>query len=213
MNNPRGRWMAAGLLAARCIGCLGALFGGTRDAGYRFLWAAALAALTVLGGRCLNLPDRRERRCFMALGALMAGAQALGLRLELSGYTGVTGLLLCVGAGVGAGPAAGCALAAAWRGLCALPLGPKERRRSTRQVAWGCAAPVSYTQLWEKMTLLTMCRPFSTMAAAVSSQLDSMARIRTEALLCKASSFSFISRCVCTEKGDVYKRQAHGWAM
>ena len=24
--------------------------------------------------------------------------------------------------------------------LCALPLGPKERRRSTRQVAWGCAA-------------------------------------------------------------------------
>ena len=52
----------------------------------------------------------------------------------------MTGLLLCVGAGVGAGPAAGCALAAAWRGLCALPLGPKERRRSTRQVAWGCAA-------------------------------------------------------------------------
>lgn len=103
MNNPRGRWMAAGLLAALCIGCLGALFGGTREAGYRFLWAAALAALTVLGGRCLNLPDRRERRCFMALGALMAGAQALGLRLELSGYTGVTGLLLCVGAGVGAG--------------------------------------------------------------------------------------------------------------
>ena len=102
MNNPRGRWMAAGLLAALCIGCLGALFGGTREAGYRFLWAAALAALTVLGGRCLNLPDRRERRCFMALGALMAGAQALGLRLELSGYTGVTGLLLCVGAGVGA---------------------------------------------------------------------------------------------------------------
>ena len=140
MNNPRGRWMAAGLLAALCIGCLGALFGGTREAGYRFLWAAALAALTVLGGRCLNLPDRRERRCFMALGTLMAGAQALGLRLELSGYTGVTGLLLCVGAGVGAGPAAGCALAAAWRGLCALPLGPKERRRSTRQVAWGCAA-------------------------------------------------------------------------
>lgn len=106
MNNPRGRWMAAGLLAALCIGCLGALFGGTREAGYRFLWAAALAALTVLGGWCLNLPDRRERRCFMALGALMAGAQALGLRLELSGYTGVTGLLLCVGAGVGAGPAA-----------------------------------------------------------------------------------------------------------
>lgn len=140
MNNPRGRWMAAGLLAALCIGCLGALFGGTREAGYRFLWAAALAALTVLGGWCLNLPDRRERRCFMALGALMAGAQALGLRLELSGYTGVTGLLLCVGAGVGAGPAAGCALAAAWRGLCALPLGPKERRRSTRRVAWGCAA-------------------------------------------------------------------------
>ena len=86
MNNPRGRWMAAGLLAALCIGCLGALFGGTREAGYRFLWAAALAALTVLGGRCLNLPDRRERRCFMALGTLMAGAQALGLRLELSGY-------------------------------------------------------------------------------------------------------------------------------
>ena len=85
MNNPRGRWMAAGLLAALCIGCLGALFGGTREAGYRFLWAAALAALTVLGGWCLNLPDRRERRCFMALGALMAGAQALGLRLELSG--------------------------------------------------------------------------------------------------------------------------------
>lgn len=90
-------------MAALCIGCLGALFGGTREAGYRFLWAAALAALTVLGGWCLNLPDRRERRCFMALGALMAGAQALGLRLELSGYTGVTGLLLCVGAGVGAG--------------------------------------------------------------------------------------------------------------
>ena len=86
MNNPRGRWMAAGLLAALCIGCLGALFGGTREAGYRFLWAAALAALTVLGGRCLNLPDRRERRCFMALGTRMAGAQALGLRLELSGY-------------------------------------------------------------------------------------------------------------------------------
>ena len=36
MNNPRGRWMAAGLLAALCIGCLGALFGGTREAGYRF---------------------------------------------------------------------------------------------------------------------------------------------------------------------------------
>ena len=35
MNNPRGRWMAAGLLAALCIGCLGALFGGTREAGYR----------------------------------------------------------------------------------------------------------------------------------------------------------------------------------
>ena len=33
MNNPRGRWMAAGLLAALCIGCLGALFGGTREAG------------------------------------------------------------------------------------------------------------------------------------------------------------------------------------
>ena len=85
MNNPRGRWMAAGLLAALCIGCLGALFGGTREAGYRFLWAAALAALTVLGGRCLNLPDRRERRCFMALGALMAGAQARGVRLAAQG--------------------------------------------------------------------------------------------------------------------------------
>ena len=103
----------------------GGAVGGTREAGYRFLWAAALAALTVLGGRCLNLPDRRERRCFMALGALMAGAQALGLRLELSGYTGVTGLLLCVGAGVGAGPAAGCALAAAWRGAVRAAAGPE----------------------------------------------------------------------------------------
>ena len=74
----------------------------------------------------------------MALGALMAGAQALGLRLEVSGYTGVPGLLLCAGAGVGAGPAAGCVLAAAWRGLCALPSGPKDGRRSARQVAWGC---------------------------------------------------------------------------
>lgn len=140
MNNPRGRWMAAGLLAAVCVGCLAALFGGTRETGYCFLWAAAFAALTLLGGRGLALADRRQRRCFMALGALMAGAQALGLRLEVSGYTGVPGLLLCAGAGVGAGPAAGCVLAAAWRGLCALPSGPKDGRRSARQVAWGCTA-------------------------------------------------------------------------
>lgn len=140
MNNPRGRWMAASLSAAVCVGCLAALFGGGREAGYRFLWAAAFAALTALGGRCLALPDRRERRCFMALGALMAGAQALGLRLEVSGYTGVVGLFMCLGAGAGAGPAAGCVLAAAWRGLRALPVRAGNGRRSAGQVMWGSAA-------------------------------------------------------------------------
>ena len=140
MNNPRGRWMAAGLSAAVCVGCLAALFGGGREAGYRFLWVAAFAALTALGGRCLALPDRRERRCFMALGALMAGAQALGLRLGVSGYTGVVGLFMCLGAGAGAGPAAGCVLAAAWRGLRALPVGAGNGRRSAGRVMWGSAA-------------------------------------------------------------------------
>ena len=46
MNNPRGRWMAAGLLAALCIGCLGALFGGTPpDAN---LWASFGAVFVLL---------------------------------------------------------------------------------------------------------------------------------------------------------------------
>ena len=43
-----------------------------------------------------------SQEAYSEIFATVAGAQALGLRLELSGYTGVTGLLLCVGAGVGA---------------------------------------------------------------------------------------------------------------
>ena len=146
MNNPRGRWMAAGLLAALCIGCLGALFGGTREAGYRFLWAAALAALTVLGGRCLNLPDRRERRCFMALGALMAGLVqspasapfalvvtlaaticALAVNEDISLWAAAPGLI--AGVAAFALPAPARRAASRWTNCCRRPTRSRARRR------------------------------------------------------------------------------------
>ena len=50
--------------------------------------------------------------------------------------------------------------------------------------------------------------------SSVSSQLDSMAKMRMEALLCKASSFPSISRCVCTKKGllNGFRRRQTGRA-
>lgn len=140
MNNPRGRWMAAGLLAALCIGCLGALFGGTREAGSPLLMGGRSCSADRVGW---TVPEPSGP----AGAALLHGAgRADGRRAGAGAAAGAVrvhrrdGAAAVRGRGRGRGPAAGCALAAAWRGLCALPLGPKERRRSTRQVAWGCAA-------------------------------------------------------------------------
>lgn len=140
MRSPHWRWTAAGLCATLCVGCLVVLFGGTREVDYHFFWTVGFAALIILGGRGLALENRRERCCFAVLGMLIGGAQVLGLRLELAGYTGVRGLLLCLGAGVGAGPAVGYVLAAAWHGLCHLRLSEKKTYLNEHWVAWGCAA-------------------------------------------------------------------------
>ena len=136
------QWGAALLCAALCVGCLCAAAGATRETGYRLEWAIVFVALILLGRRCFAMEDRRERRCFAALGVLLAGAQALGLRLESAGYTGVTGLALCMGAALGAGPAVGYALAIGWRGLCALRPGALNGRVSERAVRWCCAAVI-----------------------------------------------------------------------
>ena len=135
--SPAARRAAALGCAALCVGCLAALAGGTRETGYSYWWAVALAALCAAGARWFSLTDRRERRCFGALGALLAGAQALGMRLESAGYSGVPALLLCLGAAAGAGPAVGYVLERAWRALCALkPAAGKNGRAD----AWGYAA-------------------------------------------------------------------------
>lgn len=135
--SPAARRAAALGCAALCVGCLAALAGGTRETGYSYWWAVALAALCAAGARWFSLTDRRERRCFGALGALLAGAQALGMRLESAGYSGVPALLLCLGAAAGAGPAVGYVLERAWRALCALK---PAAGKNGRAAAWRYAA-------------------------------------------------------------------------
>lgn len=121
--------------AVLSVGCLAAILGGTREVGYHFLWAVALAALYVLGLRFFALEDGRMRRCFGVLGFLFAGAQALGARLEIADRGGLDGLLLCTGAALGLTPAVGYLFSALYRGLFKLKR-PGEERLSARGVFW-----------------------------------------------------------------------------
>ncbi len=125
--------LVAGLCACAAVTLLCGLTGFSREVGYRFVWALALAGLWYAGRRFWLEPDRRLKACFGTLGALFTLALALGLRLDFFEETGWSGLGMSLALALVAAPAVGEGFVWLYRALSALKPG---REAQPRKVFW-----------------------------------------------------------------------------